>query len=246
MGRFLTPSKIALLVLAQIYTKGSIPFSGTARVLDVLISRILLDASEPHLHEHRQDQGSILDLEKALSGQHSAIPGRTVWDILLKDLWAIDCADALDWLISETSSQLIKTREELLKERDEGLPSHPGGRVIRTSPLGAFIRRCSLEYLRLQFQDSTSLWLDFVAYRLPSKAAFTKKSPRSLRNAFDINLADLDIDLSHPLASIIFRPLLHDAEDSQKSFSTYDSEKLMEFQVSEMQSKHRLSNARSS
>jgi len=238
MGRFLTPSKVALLALAQVYSKGSIPLSGTARVLNVLISRILLDSKESDELLQQQVGDTVLDLEQALAGQASAIPGRTVWDLLLKGLWAIDCADALDWFISETPLLLGKTRDELLKERDEGLPPQPAGKIVRTSPLGLFIRRCSLEYLRLQFQDSTALWMDFIAYRMPSKGAFTRKNPHVLRSAFDSNIADLEIDTSDTLTGIMFRRMLEDVDGQQKTYSTYDCEKLMEFQVSEMQSKH--------
>lgn len=238
MGRFLTPSKIALLVLAQVYVKGSIPLSGTVKVLNVLISRILFDANDSGEFLRQQDGESILDLERALAGQQSVMPGRTVWDLFLKSLWTIDCADALEWFVSEMPSLLAKTREEMLKERDEGVPPEPTGKIVRTSPLGAFIRRCALEYLRLQFQDSAGLWMDFVAYRMPTKGAFTRKNPHALRNAFDVNLADIGVDVSHPLAAIMFRPLLDRVEEQGKVSSTYDSERLMEFQVSEMQSKH--------
>jgi len=240
MGRFLTPSKIALLVLAQIYSKGSIPLSGTARVLNLLISRILLDPREPDELLQQQAGDTILDLEQALAGQASAVPGRTVWDLLLKGLWGIDCADGLDWFLTDIPLLLGKTRDELLKERDEGLPVQTEGKIVRTSPLGVFIRRCSLEYLRLQFQDSTALWMDLIAYRMPTKGAYTRKNPHTLRSAFDSNLADLEIDASHPLTGIMFRRVLENTEGQQKTFSTYDSEKLMEFQVSEMQSRSRV------
>lgn len=238
MGRFLTPSKIALLVLAQIYSKGSIPLCSNAKVLNVLISRTLLDPSDSEELLRQHDGNTILDLERALTGQASVIPGRTVWDLLLKGLWAIDCADALDWFITEVPSLLGKTRDELLKERDEGLPPQPAGKIVRTSALGVFIRRCSLEYLRLQFQDSTALWMDLIAYRMPTKRAFTRKNPNALRSAFDCNLADLELDVSNPLTGIMFRRMLGDVETQQKAYSTHESEKLMEFQVSEMQSKH--------
>lgn len=240
MGRFLTPSKIVLLVLAQIYCKGLVPLSGTNIILNVLISRILPDSRDADELLRQQDNDTILDLERALAGQASAISGRTVWDLLLKQLWAIDCADALDWFITDIPSLLGKTRDELLKERDEGLPPQPTGKIVRTSPLGVFIRRCSLEYLRLQFQDGTALWTDLITYRMPAKGAFIRKNPQTLRNAIDCNLADLEIDASHPLTGIMFRRMLEDVEDSQKTFSTHDSEKLMEFQVSEMQSKRQV------
>lgn len=239
MGRYLTPSKIALLVLAVIYTEGVVPLSGTATVLNLLISRILIDSSSSSELLEQYGHGSILDLERALAGQPSGIPGRTVWDLLLKRLWAIDCADALNTFVSNLPSLLAKTREQLLKERDEGVSPEPVGRIVRTSPLGVFIRRCCLEYMRLQFQDSVAIWMDLIAYRMPTKTAYTRKNPHVLHNALDTNLADMGIDSSHPLATIMFRSLVDTvADDTSKTLSTYDVEKLMEFQVSEMQSKY--------
>lgn len=237
MGRFLTPAKIVLLALAQIYLKSDVTWPSTSAILHVLISRIVLDATESDELLLNQDGDSILDLEQALAGQQSIIPGRGVWDLLLKRIWKITCSDGLDDFISALPHLLGKTRDQLLQERDEGIASGPAGRVIRTSPLGAFIRRCSLEWHRLQFHDSIAIWTDFVAYRMPSKAAFVRRNPRALQNAFDANFEDFGIDLSHPLASMMYRPLLEDAEQINSLAINHDTEKLMEFQVSEMQSR---------
>lgn len=236
MGRFLTPSKIALLVLAQVYIKGSIPFSGAAHVLRFLLSRILFDTEGSDLNLSRENVDSVLDIQRSLEREPSIVPGRTVWDLFLKYMWAIDCADALEWFISEMPQYLCKTREEMLKDRDEGLPPGPSGKIIRTSPLGLFIRRCSIEYMKPQFQESMTLWLEFVEYRMPTKPSFARRNPHLIRNAFDSVLTDLNIDLSHPIAGITLRPLVDNTEIQYKAYSVYDSEKLMEFQVSEMQS----------
>ena len=96
MGRFLTPSKITLLVLAQIYCKGSVPFSGTAHVLHLLLSNVLLDQKSLNETSTRINDESILDFEQALAGQASVVTGRSVWDVLLKDVWMIDCLDGLE------------------------------------------------------------------------------------------------------------------------------------------------------
>lgn len=236
MGRFLTPSKIAVLVLARIYAEETIPLPGTSLVLNVILSRILPDSDESAemLEVHAKD--SVLDIERGLAGQASAVPGRTVWDLLLKKLWEIDCADALDGFMTGLPLLLSKTRDQLLKERDEGLPSTPAGKIVRTSPLGLFIRRCCLEYNRLQFQDGVAVWMDFVAYRLPTKGAYTRKNPRSLPNAFDVNLSDMGIEASHPLAGIMFRSIIDSSENQKSAYSNTDAERLMEFQVSELQS----------
>lgn len=236
MGCFLTPSKIALLVLAQIYVKGLVPLTCTDHVLRLLLSRILFDTENSDRELSYEDTDTVFDIERNLNGAQSAVPGRSIWDLFLKYMWAIDCADALEWFLSDMPQYLGKTRDELLKDRDEGLPPESNLKVVRTSPLGLFIRRCAIEYMKPQFQDSMLLWLEFVGYRMPTKTAFTRRNPQLVRNAFDSVLSDLDIDCSHPLAGIILRPLIENVETQSKPYSLYDSEKLMEFQVSEMQS----------
>ena len=237
MGRFLTPSKITLLVLAQIYCKGSVPFSGTAHVLHLLLSNVLLDQKSLNETSTRINDESILDFEQALAGQASVVTGRSVWDVLLKDVWMIDCLDGLEWFIGELPQSIAKSRDELLRDRDEGIQGEPSGRIISTSPLGLFIRRCALEWNKMQFQDTTALWMDLMAYRLPSKSSYTRKNPGP-SNAFDSNLTDFDLDdgISHALASITFRTMIMDTDQDRKRLVNYDSDKLMEFQISEMQS----------
>lgn len=237
MGRFLTPSKIALLVLAQVYLKELIASTATADVLQILLAAILFDTDSLGRRQSLNPFDTICDVEQSLSGCASIMPGRTVWDLFLKHLWEIDCADALEWFITELSQYLGKSREDLLKDRDEGLPTEVKGKVVRTSPLGVFIRRCSIEYLKPQFQESTALWLEFVKYRMPTKSAFVRKNPHLLRNSFDSVLSEFKLDHSHELAGLILRPLVTEQPLHDRSFSIFDSEKLMEFQVSEMQSK---------
>lgn len=237
MGRFLTPSKIVLLVLALIYTEDVVPTSSSETVLNLLIFRIIIDSISSAELLDQYSHGSILDLERDLAGQPSVVPGRSVWDLLLKKLWSIDCSDALDAFITNLPALLAKTREQLLRERDEAIEPVRAGKILRTSPLGVFIRRCHLEYTRLQFHDTAALWMDLVAYRMSTKSAFVRKNPGVLQNGLDVNLTHLGIDASHSLASIMFRPMMDSIEnDRMKTFSKFDLEKLMEFQVSEMQS----------
>lgn len=232
MGSFLTPAKITLLVLIVVYSDGIVPVSQNIAFLS-FITQSILPEPEDSVTQSDTDQ-SIHDFEQGLNGQISSVPGRTIWDLLLKRLWALDCAAALDEFIDHLPLLLDKTREQLLRERDEGIAPEPAGKIQRTSPFGVFIRRCYLEYTKMQFQDSVAVWLEFVSYRLPTKQAFDRKNPHEARHALDVNLQDLQIDASHPLAGIVFRPLV-DQQQSDRAFSSQDVEKLMEFQVSEMQ-----------
>jgi len=239
MSRYLTPCKIALLGLAVLYTENVVPTSETTSILSFIITHLLPRPSDPSAVSgvDVEDVVPISEFEIALASHVSARPGRTIFDLLLKKLWAIDCSDALDAFITDLPSVLSKSREQMVKERETGdLGDHRCGRILRTSPLGAFIRRCHLEYTRLQFQDSTALWQDFIAYRAPTRLAYEKKNPPDGRNALDVNLSGFGLDASHPGVLLMYSRLLEQEEQQRTAgFSTYDIEKLLEFQVSEMQ-----------
>jgi anaphase-promoting complex subunit 5 len=225
-----------------IYSEGVVPSSETVRVLSFLISHIIPDTprSSTASSSITSQLIKVEDFETVLSSLPSAIPGRTIWDLFLKKLWAIDCSHALDQLISNALFVISKSREQLQKEREEGLVPEPAGRISRTSPLGAFIRRAHLEYTRLQFSDSATLWQKFIIYRRPTRQAFEKKNPADSRSDLDVNLSDLQLDGSHPIAQILYGGLEDDDEENEGFMSTDDVERLMEFQVSELQRKHRM------
>lgn len=238
MSRFLTPAKISLLALAVLYTESVIPTSECVKVLNLLISQIAPDSKHASSQsEDMLEHGlSISALESTLSSLGSIMPGRTIYDLLLRKLWSIDCSDALDNFITNLPYSLSKSREQIQNEKEAGVyVEGQNSGILRTSPLGAFIRRCYLEYTRLQFQDAIALWQDFVAFRAPTRQAYEKKNAPDGRNGLDVNLSELQIDSSHPLAQIMYIDLLERGKRYESDFSVYDVEKLMEFQVSEMQ-----------
>lgn len=237
MSRYLTPSKISLLILALVYTEGVVPSAQTVAVLSFLVSYINPDVSHSS-HASSSEASCVVkveDFELALSSLPSAIPGRTIWDLFLKKLWSVDCSHALEQLLSNSLSVLCKAREQLQKERNEGLQPELCGRISRTSPLGAFVRRAQLEYTRLQFSDAATLWQRFIIYRRPTRQAFERKNPHDGRSSLDVNLSDLQLDGSHPIAQILYGDSDDGNERNEDSMSTHDVESLMEFQVSELQ-----------
>ncbi|KIW14149.1 hypothetical protein PV08_06930 [Exophiala spinifera] len=242
MGRYLTPAKITLLVVAYLYTEDDVvPHDAATNVLRFLLKNVLPadKASGATLSSEGLEASlPISAFESTLACHDSARPGRTLYDLLLKYLWAIDCAHALDAFITNLPCLLAKTRDQILRDREREPSEEPeetNGRILGTSPLGAFIRRCHLEYVRLQFQDSIALWQDFISYRLPTRQAFEKKHPAESTSSLDANLSGMHIDSTHPIARIMYARLAEEEPPRDGVFSTYDVEKLMEFQVAEMQ-----------
>ncbi|CBF76899.1 hypothetical protein AN4735.2 [Aspergillus nidulans FGSC A4] len=239
MSRYLTPSKVALLSLISIYTEGVVPNSSAIHVLSFVVSYLSPlgagDAPSSSDGWPAQYSVSIEDLEKALKVHPSSIPGRSIWDLFLRKIWSIDSCDALELFFTEISTTLAKTREERIRERDAGLAPESGCmRLARCSPLGAFVRRAQLEFTRLQFHDSVKLWKGFVKYRLPTYRAWARRNPSDEQVPVDINLLELGLDTSSHLAQVAYGNI-EDNEEDDCYVSTKEVERLLEFQIGELQ-----------
>ncbi|KAJ5336932.1 hypothetical protein MYU51_006199 [Penicillium brevicompactum] len=236
MTRYLTPWRISLLCLVTLYSDEVVPNSSAIHVLSFLTAGIFpLDAADKQWEEHYMP--TIAELEECLSGHDSARPGRTLWDLFLDKLWAIDSLDALETFCGETiPSLLAKSREELIHERDHGIAPEPEDRMrlSRSSPLGAFVRRAHMEYTKLQFHDSVKLWSGFVKYRLPTYSYWSRRHRGADGFAIDANLRDLGLDATSQLARVVYGSMEEDA-DGKEEVSVRDSERLIEFQVGELQ-----------
>jgi anaphase-promoting complex subunit 5 len=229
---------------------------------------------EPESSDSRQ---SILDspkeFEKFLSAHPSAsaMPGRSLWDLLLKRLWDIDSLDALHIFFERLSHLLAKSRENARKDSEMGIPPTSPEMIVlsRASPLGTFVLQSQLEFTRLKFHDALELWKSFVAYRHVTLPYWKKRNPRadswnfdtvlqmdfgkqrddslessviqrdlgrddSLRfdTAFQRDRGDDSIErLTGIVYGDIFRP-----EGAPGLVSTDDMQKLLEFQIEQMQS----------
>ncbi|KAL4969985.1 putative anaphase-promoting complex subunit Apc5 [Aspergillus stella-maris] len=239
MSRYLTPSRVALLCLIHIYTEGVVPNSSAIHVLSFVVGYLSPlgagDALPSPGERATQYAVSIDDLERVLIAHPSSIPGRSIWDLFLRKIWSIDSCDALEVLFTEISTILAKTREELIRERDAGLaPESSGMRLSRCSPLGAFVRRAQLEFTRLQFHDSVKLWKGFVKYRLPTYRVWARRNPSDEQPSVDINLLELGLDTNSHLAQVAYGNIEDDEEDD-RYVSTKEVERLLEFQISELQ-----------
>lgn len=241
MSRYLTPSKVALLCLVSLYTEGVVPNASAVAVLSFLVSHILpvnTSVRSPATFSRDRDHAvAIEELEEVLSYHSSSIPGRSLWDLFLRKIWSLDCCDALETFFSEISSLVEKSREEQIEDRNNGIPPQTSGDKMllsRGSPLGAFVRRCQLEFTRLQFQDSVKLWRGFIKYRLPTFHAWARRNPSAEHTAVDMNLAAIGADVSSPLGQAVYGNIGRDVEE-EASISTKDVERLLEFQVGELQ-----------
>lgn len=238
MSRYLTPSRIGFLALISLYAESVVPSAATIPVLSFLITHILPieplcagDAVAPY----RNFTSSIDSFQKATISLASGIPGRTIWDLLLKKLWDINSFDALHSFF-DTLSFLLEMDERSQRNADSDRTTNQKPILLsRISPLGAFVRRAQLEYTRLKFHDGIILWKSFVNYRTPTFSQWKRRKPAVGRFVFDANLQEDSFDLSACLTGLVYGDML-DNTRNEASVSTNDLEKLLEYQVEQMQS----------
>lgn len=184
MARYLTPSKVALLSLIQIYCDSVIPAPSTIPLLSFIVSHISPISTDPGSDQALQDaRGPLLSAADfnidALKGEAGGLPGRTTFDLFVKRLWKIDTLDALhvffqslDELFKRTAQNGGSSEEMQLVAGEENEKQRIA--LSRASPLGLFVRRADLEFTRLQFSDALKLWTAFLEFRRPTLERLTR------------------------------------------------------------------------
>ncbi|KAL9037582.1 MAG: hypothetical protein Q9214_005637 [Letrouitia sp. 1 TL-2023] len=237
MSRYLTPSKVGLLALIYVYADGVVPSSATIPLLSFLASYVLPQI-RPDSQHYRDllSHGRAIPIETFLKStitHPSQIPGRSIWDLLLKKLWEIDSFDALHLFFHNLSS-ILQAHDVAQRDEDERDSSSRERMLLsRRSPLGGFVRRAQLEFTRLQFHDGIALWKDFVVYRMPTLSSWRRRNPGAGYYNFDVNLQSQD---GHQalLASCTFGELV-ESNAARTMLSIDDLVKLLECQVDLMQ-----------
>ncbi|UQC89208.1 anaphase-promoting complex protein [Colletotrichum lupini] len=264
MARYLTPAKIGLLALIELYTDEHVPATAIIPVLSFITSHLLDPDPQSFTNTASKDTRwrkaestvslviGIKDFEKLLSA-HSVVvglPGRKLWDTFLAKLWGINSLDLLHDFFARQSQCLAKTKEELLRAAggDETIAAQllqeqqqkPGITLSRNSPLGQFVRRCQLEFTRLLFHDATQLWTGFVQYRQPTAGYLRKRNPSFGRLSFDNVLmtgeqSEWDLEGVAALTSVVYGDMVRNGTPAAVPVSTDDIELLLEFQIEQMQ-----------
>lgn len=247
MPRFLTPSKIGLLALIELYTDAVVPAASSIHILSFILKQVL-SSNLQRCYVWKEDEEqlpfllNISDFESLLCLQPSASghPGRNLWDHFLTKIWRIDSLNALHEFISRKAQLVVRTSEDAKADRDLGIQPPAEDMIIlsRTSPLGLFVRRSIVEYEKLRFTEMMQLWTSLVRWRCETKAYWLRKSGESEHFTGDIVLSQGVEDWTAEEATTL-ELLAYDDQISrtQRSLvSTDDVEKLLEFQVEKMQS----------
>ncbi|SLM38451.1 Tetratricopeptide-like helical domain [Lasallia pustulata] len=231
--------EIGLLALVSLYADSVVPTAATIPLLSFLVSHVLPGDAPKHLNgvdePARKFAVVIDDFQKATITHASGIPGRTLWDLFLKKLWEINSLDALHVFFDALSLLLVKTREERQKDAENGVVQASDKVLLSwTSPLGAFVKRAQLKFTRLQFHDRITLWKAFVTYREPTLGMWKRRNPAAGKTSFDTNLQDDNLPMMGRLIDVVYGDLT-DGERQEADVSTDDVERILEFQLNEMQ-----------
>lgn len=252
MNRYLTPSKIGLLILIELYVESNVPNS-TIPIVSFILNQLLSHSPKPqspesisHWQYFSHPLSFTLDLEsfELLLAPHptsSNFQCTTLWDYFLKKIWDIDSLDALHDFFSHRTSLLVKTREEIKKSNELGIPLPSDDKILlsRTSPFGSFIRKSSIEFERLKFNESVALWTAFNIWRHSYNPTQPKKTDKTSAPAWTGDVALNYQDKYSGKNSGEKLELFHTSMGSQDiagcRISTDDVGKLLEFQVEKMQ-----------
>lgn len=231
----LTPSGLCLLQLISLYCHNNVPAEGVISVLSFLASQITphrtLGAAPAHASQVSSPTLSLEDFRTLLSPYKTSHgDSSNLWQHFINSLWTIQDIDQFfSW--TDQFNQLFVLSPALI---DDSRPAPTWTTLSRTSLLGVFVRRSLLEFEQLQFHDVMTLWKGFYMYRAstadvhrPELSASFNNLPRAVNNDFN-NVADDRI-----LALIDQQ--FDDATTFEQT-SSIETERLLEFQIGEMQS----------
>ena len=239
MSRYLTPSKIGFVAIILLYVEDLVPVNSSIPVLSLIVSSLLpLQSSLSSVTcDPKGGHSTTIEIfHKSLCVHASSIPGRTLWDIFLEKLWAIDSIDSLYALFFSLAGRVWSSRERRPKDSSP-IVSSADARVVlsRRSPIGIFLRRTQLEFNRLQLRDAVKLWRALIIFKEPTMAMWCKRNPSVRVTSSNLNLITADLDPNTPLTKLIYQGN-EISEVGKLEHSMSDIEGLLESQVDQVQS----------
>ncbi|KXL47441.1 hypothetical protein M433DRAFT_64178 [Acidomyces richmondensis BFW] len=173
MPRFLTPGRVCLLVLIDLYLAEEVASSVRVDLLAFVASRIHSTAGQENVdivEVLKHMSGDASTFSYVMSKWPSGVSGRTTYDAFLQRLWSFSGLDTLH-IFFDHLSRLIASPAS----------NEAHGKLSRASPIGQYVRRCCIEFTRLQFADFQELWQSLVRYRASTQEFWAQKNPEGAR-----------------------------------------------------------------
>jgi anaphase-promoting complex subunit 5 len=230
MARFLTPSKICILLLVQLYREGSVPSTSTIPLLSFIAKHTIHTSPINTPTQKPLTPPSIEELQALLETRQSAIPGKTLHHLFIHQLWSLHDFVTLTAFLQNQTSVTAPPSEQIDRDKATFVCSP-------TSPIGQFARRCHLESVRLQFSDAYQLWEDLVVFREPTREEFVQRNPASNFASYVPDAASANLlQLHQSVPSVILLDRMNKQEGRPLAPSSLDDvEKVMHFQLAQLQ-----------
>ncbi|KAM3422319.1 hypothetical protein BST61_g2678 [Cercospora zeina] len=227
MPRYLTPSRIGLLVLIRLYKSGqNFGAKDTINVLEFIAKHTVFADPNAQLVSERKDffaSDISLFQSELKQWQSASLPGQSAWTSFVAAIWThLDGLDSLGHLITELREESVPTTNAVIDVSYQ----NP---VTPASPLGQLIRRCYVEFTRLQFGDVQALWKSFEAWRAPCWGDFAKFCPgnaRELEASKMVNNEETNAD---------FAARLFHFGTSHSSSASIDADQLLTYAIRQLQ-----------
>ncbi|PPJ57435.1 hypothetical protein CBER1_04379 [Cercospora berteroae] len=228
MPRYLTPSRIGLLVLIRLYKSGrNFGAKDTINILEFIAKHTVYTADHnAQLVDEKKDffSSDISVFQSQLKQWQSAsLPGQPAWNIFVAAIWNyLDGLDSLGHLITELRQGSVPTTNAVtdVSYQDPVTPA---------SPLGQFIRRCYVEFTRLQFGDVQALWKSFEAWRAPSWGDFARFWPDHAQQLDDLRFAN------NEETNAGFAARLSHSDTSPSASAAIDADLLLTYAIRQLQ-----------
>lgn len=135
MSRYLSPGKICLLYLIELYRYGEVQNKNVVVILSFIFSHIVHDLQSRDTTTSTSESlsiRSINDFQKLLSSLPSRFPGRSLFDVFLKLLWDLQSLEQLSSLFEKVSlTTILSFRRKKLISAGHAIRERPdSGRNI--------------------------------------------------------------------------------------------------------------------
>lgn len=259
MAKYISASKLCLVVLIRLFVEDHVPATASIEVLsfigshlDPAVKKVLPPTQKKRAASDDQYLLNLADFHALLSrhpckqkiGDDESV--LTLWDVLTAYLLRISNL--------HTMSYFFSTLGELLQP---DVPKEEGGRRVNVlaanTPLGMFVRRIRVEFDNLQFPDVMKLWSSLEHYLQPlyDRASAPKIEPIEVNLTIErLGLqvladpkdeSDVQDDYGTAGGSLRTQILQHNMDDPSVRLRTMDLQdvgRLLEFQVERMRSRH--------
>ncbi|CAK7565218.1 MAG: APC5 protein [Sporothrix epigloea] len=201
MRRYISPARIVLLLLIDIYCSNSaVQEEDDDFILELITSYCADPYAQPNNERQRylaRWQRALLCVDLLRSPQsvrpalqqcfvassvidhtdREAAPLRvTIWDDLVARMWLrLVSLDNMGPFFESILLNLAPTYAELRAQRELGIEDPvDDGRILlhRRAPLGAVVYQACHEYQQLSFGERCEIWEDYVRYRNPTRTDF--------------------------------------------------------------------------